>query len=117
MPTPRHDLQAIAVNGSIYAISGANDLTVDAVEIYDVATDSWNRGPSIPTRRGWLGAARIGRKIYVAGGKTYRPPEARKPYGYDYPFTSRDNLEVLAWTTRPGRCWRPCPAVPALASP
>ena len=95
MPTPRHDLQAIAVNGSIYAISGANDLTVDAVEIYDVATDSWTRGPSIPTRRGWLGAARIGRKIYVAGGKTYRPPEARKPYGYDYPFTSRDNLEVL----------------------
>ena len=56
MPTPRHDLQAIAVNGSIYAISGANDLTVDAVEIYDVATDSWTRGPSIPTRRGWLGA-------------------------------------------------------------
>ena len=80
MPTPRHDLQAIAVNGSIYAISGANDLTVDAVEIYDVATDSWTRGPSIPTRRGWLGAARIGRKIYVAGGKTYRPPEARKPF-------------------------------------
>ena len=37
MPTRRHDLQAIAVEGEIYAISGAGDYTVHAVEIYDVA--------------------------------------------------------------------------------
>jgi len=28
MPTPRHDLQSIAVDGKIYAISGADDLTL-----------------------------------------------------------------------------------------
>ena len=50
MPTPRHDLQCIAVAGTIYAISGANDLTVDAVEIYDVTTDQWC----------WLGKVVIG---------------------------------------------------------
>ena len=70
MPTPRHDLQSIAVDGTIYAISGADDLTVDVVEIYDVASDTWTQGPPIPTKRGWLGAARIDRRIYVAGGKT-----------------------------------------------
>jgi hypothetical protein len=105
MPTPRHDLQSIAVNGSIYAISGADDLTVDVVEIYDVATDTWIQGPPIPTRRGWLGAAGIDRKIYVAGGKTIRTPEEKKAYGHDYHFTSRDNLEVLdldsqTWSSR-----------------
>ncbi len=31
MPTPRHDLQSIAVDGKIYAISGADDLTLDVV--------------------------------------------------------------------------------------
>ena len=92
MPTPRHDLQSIAVNGTIYAISGADDLTVEVVEIYDVVSDTWTQGPPIPTKRGWLGAARIDRRIYVAGGKTIRTPKEKKAYGHDYHFTSRDKL-------------------------
>ena len=44
MPTPRHDLQSIAVDGKIYAISGADDLTLDVVEIYDVERDTWSAG-------------------------------------------------------------------------
>jgi len=112
MPTPRHDLQSIAVDGTIYAISGADDLTVDAVEIYDVATDTWTQGPPIPTRRGWLGAARIDRKIYVAGGKTIRTPEEKKAYGHDYHFTSRDNLEVLDLDSQTWSALAPMPAGP-----
>ena len=112
MPTPRHDLQCIAVAGTIYAISGANDLTVDAVEIYDVTTDQWTAGPAIPTRRGWLGADRIGNKIYVAGGKTYRPPEERKAYGNDYHFTSRADLEMLDLDTQTWSARAPMPAGP-----
>ena len=112
MPTPRHDLQSVAIDGTIYAISGGNDLTVDAVEIYDVATDQWTAGPPIPTRRGWLGADRIGRKIYVAGGKTYRPPEERPAYGNDYHFTSRDDLEVLDLDTQTWSARAPMPGGP-----
>ena len=112
MPTPRHDLQGIAVGGTIYAISGANDLTVDAVKIYDVTTDQWTAGPAIPTRRGWLGADRIGNKIYVAGGKTYRPPEERKAHGNDYHFTSRANLEMLDLDTHTWSARAPMPAGP-----
>lgn len=55
----------------------------------------WTQGPPIPTKRGWLGAARIGRRIYVAGGKTLRTSAEKKAYGHDYHFTSRDNLEML----------------------
>ena len=112
MPTPRHDLQSVAVDGTIYAISGANDLTVDTVEVYDVATDQWAAGPPIPTRRGWLGADRIGEKIYVAGGKTYRPPEERPAYGNDYHFTSRDCLEVLDLASQTWSVRTPMPGGP-----
>ena len=112
MPTPRHDLQSITVDDTLYAISGANDATVDAVEIYDVATDTWTAGPPIPTRRGWLGADRIGSRIYVAGGKTYRPEEERPQYGNDYPFTSRDNLEVLDLDTQTWSVQAPMPSGP-----
>ena len=112
MPTPRHDLQSIAVDGTIYAISGADDLTVDAVEIYDVASDTWTQGPPIPTKRGWLGAARIGRRIYVAGGKTIRTPEEKKAYGHDYHFTSRDNLEMLNLDTQTWSALAPMPGGP-----
>ena len=62
MPTPRHDLQTVAVDGKIYAISGAGYLTVDAVEIYEVGTYTWTQGPPIPTKRGWAGADLLGNK-------------------------------------------------------
>ncbi len=95
MPTPRHDLQTVAVDGKIYAISGAGYLTVDAVEIYEVGTDTWTQGPPIPTKRGWSGADLLGNKIYVAGGKTIRTPEEKQSSGDDTHFEIRDVLEVL----------------------
>ena len=36
MQTPRHDLAAVAVDDRIFAISGADDLTVHDVEMYEV---------------------------------------------------------------------------------
>ena len=104
MPTPRHDLQAVATGDKIYAISGAGNLTVDAVEIYHTKTDTWTPGPPIPTKRGWLGADLLGNKIYVAGGKTIRTPEEKQQSGDDTHFKIRDVLEVLdlethTWST------------------
>ena len=90
MPTPRHDLQSVAVNGSIYAISGADDLTLHVVEVYDVENDVWIQGPPIPTARGWLGADLLDGRIYVAGGKTIQTSEMRIRTGLDYHFISRD---------------------------
>jgi hypothetical protein len=103
MPTPRHDLQSIAVGEQIYAISGADDLTLDVVEIYDVATDTWSAGPPIPTARGWIGAALLDGVIYVGCGKTIRTPEDKKRSGDDQHFTPRDALRRSTWKPRPGR--------------
>ncbi len=95
MPTPRHDLQAITVGREIYAISGAGDETVHAVEIYDVATDTWRAGPPIPTQRGWFGAALLDGKIYAVGGKRVRPAAEKEASGQDHNFDIRDSVEVL----------------------
>ena len=100
MPTNRHDLQAIAVDGEIYAISGAGDHTVHVVEIYDVASDTWRPGPPIPTQRGWFGAARIGDEIYACGGKRVCTEEEKRQSGDDYHFEIRDSVEVLNLKTQ-----------------
>lgn len=109
MPSPRHDLQSVAVDGSIYAISGHADLTLDVVEIYDVVAGAWSRGPPIPTARGWLGADLLDGKIYVAGGKTVQTPEMRQRTGVDYHFLSRDSLEVLDPATQQWSVLEPMP--------
>ncbi|MBN97994.1 MAG: hypothetical protein CME16_01920 [Gemmatimonadetes bacterium] len=95
MPTPRHDLQAIAVGEKIYAISGGGDLTSEVVEIYDVEHDVWSPGPSITTKRGWFGAVLLGQKIYAMGGKTVRPEEEIERTGDPGKYDIRDSLEVL----------------------
>ena len=112
MPTPRHDLQSIAVEGEIYAISGADDLTLDVVEIYDVATDSWRAGPPIPTARGWLGAALMEGKIYVGCGKTIRTREEQERTGDNNTFNPRDALEILDLETQTWSARSPMPAGP-----
>ena len=92
MQTPRHDLAAVAVADRIFAISGADDLTVHDVEMYEVATQTWYPAPPIPTARGWLGADIIDGKIYVAGGKTIQTEEMRRRTGVDFHFISRDQV-------------------------
>ena len=92
MPTPRHDLQAIAVGEKIYTISGGGDLTSDVVEIYDAERDTWSQGPSITTKRGWFGAVLLGQKIYAMGGKTVRPEEEIEQTGDPGKYDIRDSM-------------------------
>ena len=95
MPTPRHDLQAVAVGSKIYAISGADDETLSVVEVYDAESDSWTPGPSIPTRRGWFGAALLGGSIYAIAGKRVRPESERRETGDDREFVIRNTVDRL----------------------
>lgn len=95
MPTPRHDLQAITVGSKIYAVSGAGDETVHAVEIYDPQSDSWESGPPIPTARGWFGAGLVNGAIYAIGGKRVRPEEEKRRTGDERHFEIRDSVERL----------------------
>jgi N-acetylneuraminic acid mutarotase len=71
MPTPRADLTASVVDGTIYAIGGTRHVAVDAlgtVEMYDPASKIWVRKADMPTPRLHLTSAVVDGKIYVFGG-------------------------------------------------
>ena len=75
---PRSELQAVSLNGRIYAIGGYTVVVRDdkpAVnpnsginEVYDPATDSWRTLAPVPMGANHTGIAVLGGKIYIGGG-------------------------------------------------
>jgi len=69
MPTPRHGLAAVALNGKIYVFGGSNGSSATgALEVYDPDRNSWSRKAPMPTPRVFLAAAELNGKIYAIGG-------------------------------------------------
>jgi uncharacterized repeat protein (TIGR01451 family) len=69
MPTPRHGLAAVALNGKVYVLGGSNgSAATGALEVYDPALNSWRRLAPMPTPRVFLAAAAVNGKIYAIGG-------------------------------------------------
>lgn len=78
MPTPRSDVDLVAVGNYLYAIGGRSgpDGRVtrrDEVERYDPATDTWTTRSRMPTRRNAHATVAYGGKIYVMGGNNGPP--------------------------------------------
>jgi hypothetical protein len=70
MDTPRGALAAVALQGQLVALGGANDDGVLAsTEIYDPGTDEWSPGPSLEIEREHFGATAVGRRVYAVGGR------------------------------------------------
>jgi N-acetylneuraminic acid mutarotase len=71
MPTAREHLTSVVVDGKIYSIGGRWEArgNLGAVEVYDPATNAWQRRQAMPTSRGGLAAAALNGRIYVAGGE------------------------------------------------
>ena len=78
MEVARGSPAATATGGRIYVAGGGvgNDEgsheANDVLEIYDLATSRWSRGPALPTARHHAGAAAIGDDVYIAGGRADR---------------------------------------------
>jgi N-acetylneuraminic acid mutarotase len=73
IPTPRDHLAAVTDGQYVYAVGGralSADANIAALERYDPATDVWDKLPDMPTARGGLGAALVGRRIVAAGGES-----------------------------------------------
>jgi len=69
MPTARHHLAAVAVNGKIYAIGGMNSSSIlNTVEVYDPSSSAWSTAASLFIGRSGLGAADANGFIYAIGG-------------------------------------------------
>lgn len=82
LPTPMHWSGVCAYQGKIYLFGGnlndaaGNTTMSDAVQIYDVASDTWTAGTPMPTKRYLCTAVEVGGKIYVMGGRNFNVPGA-----------------------------------------
>ncbi len=71
MTTARHGLQAVTLNGKIYAIGGQTSAIsgfTNVMEVYDPNTDTWSTAASMNFARSYFGAVVYDGKIYVMGG-------------------------------------------------
>ncbi|RKU20580.1 hypothetical protein C6500_08435 [Candidatus Poribacteria bacterium] len=80
MPISRFYFGLGVVAGKVYLIGGTTGLgegqeqRMDRVDIYDPATDTWAKGPKMPTRRNPGGVAVVSTRIYVIGGEGWPLP-------------------------------------------
>ena len=99
MPISRFYFGLGVVAGKVYLIGGTTGLgegqeqRMDRVDIYDPATDTWAKGPKMPTRRNPGGVAVVGTRIYVIGGEGWPLPQ-----GWGGPFLG--NIEAYDPITR-----------------
>ena len=81
MPISRFYFGQGVVAGKVYLIGGTTGLgdrqeqRMDRVDIYDPATDTWAKGPKMPTRRDPGGMAVVSNRIYVIGGEGWPLPQ------------------------------------------
>jgi N-acetylneuraminic acid mutarotase len=61
---------APVINGKVYIMGGLNNLVSSEMQIYDLKTDTWTKGPDMPTARYSSAAVAYKDKILVFGGCT-----------------------------------------------
>lgn len=99
MPTPRGALAVAVADGRIHAIGGnaeaaqalehgahhvgADESSVGTHEVYDPATDSWERRAPMPTPRNHHGAASLNGRVHVVAGRVGRDFEMTTHEIYD----------------------------------
>lgn len=70
MPHPRQNHEALAApNGKIYVLGGQYGSNWPGMDIYDIASDSW-QSAGMPIQVADFAAAIIETKIYIAGGRS-----------------------------------------------
>ena len=69
---PNSELALVELNGKLYLLGGypSSRQAVRTVQIYDIATDSWQLGPQLPQLNNHGMGAAVNGKIYLIGGQT-----------------------------------------------
>ena len=69
---PNSEFALAEANGKLYVLGGypASRQTVRTVQVYDVASNSWQLGPQLPVQNNHGMAASVNGKIYLIGGQT-----------------------------------------------
>lgn len=75
MPRARGALAGDVIGDRFYAVGGASSALQQhpkvyrVLDVYDFRTDSWTRGPSMPTARHHFGAGAVDGRLYAVGGR------------------------------------------------
>lgn len=69
LPTMRDHLTVASYDGKLYAIGGRYSTNLPTVEIYDPLTDTWSRGPDMPTPRSGMGATLLNGQLHAIAGE------------------------------------------------
>lgn len=104
LPEPASGLEAIAVNGRLYAFGGIDGIRPRGLAFeYDPATNIWMKKKAMPVALHRFAIATYGDRIYLFGG-------------YKYPDSGANGWQPveLAWMYDPaGDTWSPLAAMPA----
>ena len=68
MPTARHDFDIMVVGGKIYAVAGACEETMNVLEVYDPAGNTWSAAAAVPWPTAYYAGGVLDGRIYCAGG-------------------------------------------------
>jgi N-acetylneuraminic acid mutarotase len=106
-PFPRGCQHACLVGDKIYAfggsrVSGENLTAFDSLHIYDIQSNSWERGQCLPFEMGYFAADTINGKIYVAGGGGSGYSILNSLYVYDPEvdeWTKKASMSTSRWGT------------------
>ncbi len=105
MLTPRNAAGAAVIDGKVYVAGGrspgirATDQTsLETLEVYDPATNTWAAGTPLPTARASLAVVALGGRLYSMGGEAARGVVSDAVERYD-PATR-------AWTALPAMPYR-----------
>ncbi|MDQ4005940.1 MAG: hypothetical protein M3135_06520, partial [Actinomycetota bacterium] len=85
-PAARTEVAAAALGDGRILVAGGFGPggTVDTVELYDPATDSWTEGPPLPVEVNHAMAAAAGGDVYVFGGFTAAGPPTDQAHVFRY---------------------------------
>ncbi len=95
MPTSRGAPTAELVGGKAYVAGGYTKGGLGGglratLEIYDLESDEWSKGPDMPTARNHLTSGAVGGKLYVVGG--------RSEFGEEMSANEMYDPETNEWT-------------------
>jgi hypothetical protein len=88
--------KSVYLNGKIYKICGTVSgpqfpLGTNALEIYDIATDTWTPGAPVPYVAASVNAFTFGNYVYIAGGMLSPPSPVNNAYRYNPSTNTWDN--------------------------
>lgn len=96
IPTPVFGATAGYINGKIYVAGGFFSMAspwppTNKLQIYNVATNSWSLGATMPIPRGGTVGGVVGGKLYVANGMDQQ---------YDYRYLHEYNPATNSWVEK-----------------